>query len=338
MVKNKQKIRFNWPVIGHEKILKILQKSIQNDTPSSAYLFIGHENIGKKTVAKLFINSFICFLSNSAKKEIELPCDNCSQCQQYKKGIHPDMVIIKKEDGKNIISIEQIREMQKRMLKKSFFPIYKITLIEGADNMNIEAANSLLKILEEPPTKTIFILTTDNIQSLPDTIKSRCQIVNFNPVNKDHIYDYLINQGAEKKNASIITKLAYGFPGKAINIFNQDEMIGNKKKLSAEFIKILRTKDNNIKLKYISSIIDRKVDIPDLFNDWSLIIRDIILLKKNKPELIVNNLLINDLQKISTRLQMNNLNKHLLKMNEYKNLIKNNVNQKLLLENFIINI
>ncbi len=166
-----------WPVIGHKNIIKFLQKSIEADRISHAYLFVGPNYLGKKLMANYFIQSLLC-----QNNEV-FPCNNCSNCHNFNRGLYLDFYKIKTEEGKKNISVEQIRELRDKIKNTSFSGSYRIALIEGAKKLSLPAANSLLKTLEEPGKKTIFILISDYFDFIPATVMSRCQIINFNPVN-----------------------------------------------------------------------------------------------------------------------------------------------------------
>lgn len=338
------KYRFNWPIIGHQKVQQYLQKAIISGKVASAYLFVGPKNVGKTTVLNNFVCSLECHVYHQSSKEgktknQEIPCKECVHCQQYIKNIHPDIFLVKKVDDKKNIAIEQIRELQSKLSRRSFFPTYKIAIILEAENLNIAAANSLLKTLEEPTAKTILILTTTNKDFLPETIVSRCQIINFNPVKKEEIYNYVYRIVEDRARALELTRLSSGLPGKALELINQEDFFEMKKEQVREFVKILAENNINKKFSFIGQIIEQTKFLPidSLLDEWSLVLRDLILIKNKKSELMVNLFLEKEMLKLANKLKSSKIRNFLERLNGAKKLIKNNVNPKLILENFIIN-
>lgn len=184
-------------IIGHKNITSFLEKSVKNGEISHAYLFYGPSHLGKKAVASHF-----------AEVILGRPIAN-----------HPDVYLVGRERdekesklAKNI-SIEQIRELERKLSLSSFLNSYKIGIIEEAETMSEEAANSLLKTLEEPTPKTVIILLSTSTSALPATIVSRCQTLKFLPVAKEKIYDHLLNLGAGRDEARDLSGISFGKPG-----------------------------------------------------------------------------------------------------------------------------
>jgi len=163
----------NWGIIGHEKQVNFLQKSIKKKRLSHAYLFIGPEGVGKLTIALAFAKALEC--EDGRDEDF---CGHCQSCLAIEKGNHPDVHLISPESGKEEISIAQIKKLCRDFTLSALSGLYKIGVIQGADLLGRAAANAFLKTLEEPLGKAIFILTSSSESILP-TISSRCQILKF---------------------------------------------------------------------------------------------------------------------------------------------------------------
>ena len=168
-------------IIGNEKIKNILIKSISNNTVLHSYMFIGSNGIGKKMIAKQFAKMVLC--ENSGADSGFEECDNCKSCIEFNSGNNPDFICIE-PDGKNI-KIEQIREMQTKVVEKPVNSKKKIYIIDDADLMTKEAQNCLLKTLEEPPEYIVIILIVSNESKILTTIKSRCMKLFFEKINDE---------------------------------------------------------------------------------------------------------------------------------------------------------
>ncbi len=161
------------------KINQLVQK---NRVPQS-FLFIGprHARILQ------FVNRLVAMLICEAGSP---PCGKCRACHLLKQGIHPDINYIRPEGASGAIRVDQIRELQQNSYQTPQRGTRRFIVIEPADKMNISAANALLKILEEPPSHTGFILIAEQISSIPATILSRCQKYSFDIPSNQSI-DYL---------------------------------------------------------------------------------------------------------------------------------------------------
>lgn len=262
-------------IIGHQRILKFLRKSIENNRLAHAYLFTGAANLGKRRVALEFIK-----MLNG--REIE-------------KTVHPDILIIEPEtvekDGalkEFEIGIKQAREVQRQMALYPYQSDYKITLIDQADKMSPEASNCLLKTLEEPNGKAVLILITSNWRMILPTIISRCQQVNFLPVPEEEIKKGLnkIFGPLTRKNASVV-RLANGRPGLAIKFLENPELLKKQEEIINQLEKLLRA-DLNERYQYVEKIAK---DVPlarQILDTWIFWFRDLLLLKNNCSDLTIH--------------------------------------------------
>ena len=186
-------------ILGNEKNKQILQKSIQNNTISHSYMFVGIQGIGKKIIAKEFAKKILC-----------LNTDN-----------NPDFSIIG-PDG-NSIKIEQIRELQKNIQEKPIISNNKVYIIDDADMMTQEAQNCLLKTLEEPPEYATIILIASNENLFLPTTKSRCMILHFEPISNENIKKYLQTELAISNIDDEMLDIFQGSIGKAIELKDKKE-------------------------------------------------------------------------------------------------------------------
>ena len=277
-------------IIGHQRILEFLNKSIKNQRLAHAYLFTGPAHLGKRAVALEFIRMLVG--------------------QQIDKAIHPDILIIKPEikekDGKEKeleIGIDQARKIQHQM---SLFPYqadYKIVLIDGAEKMTSEASNCLLKTLEEPNGQAILILITSHYQSLLPTIVSRCQLVNFLPVAGEEIEKGILRYGIESyipcearvysKGRTLnhtlkqIVRLANGRPGLAIQYLENPELLEQENKNISQLEKLLRA-DLNERYQYVEQIAKNAPLARQILDDWLFWFRDLLLLSIGCSDLIIH--------------------------------------------------
>jgi DNA polymerase-3 subunit gamma/tau len=171
-------------VIGQDFVVKTLKNAVKLGRVSHAYIFSGSRGVGKTTIARILAKVLNC--KNPVDYE---PCNQCENCLEIDKGSFPDMYEIDAASNRGIDDIRSIRDnVNYQPLKGK----YKVYIIDEAHMLTKEAFNALLKTLEEPPPKNIFILATTELYKIPDTIKSRCQIFLFKPPTKTQIKTYLL--------------------------------------------------------------------------------------------------------------------------------------------------
>lgn len=320
---------FDWQIMGHENILDFLEKSILQERLANAYLFYGPDHIGKSQVSQKFAKILFCI---NAQK----PCEECVNCRQIESNIYPDIYTIKKNEDKKNISIEQIREMRERLFQGSFFNNYKIGIISDAEFLTDNAWNSLLKILEEPPLKTIIILIATHQEKIPATILSRCQKLKFSLVQESIIYDYLIANGTSTDKAEEIARISMGKPGQAKKFIENPDWFSGYTKVMKDYLLLFSPNEKLfIKDSFIEKIAKENND--KIFDFLSILIRDLILIKIS-PELIVNLGLKKELHKTSQNFKIAKLKDLLGLVLKFQDYSLNNINLKLLLENFIFQI
>ncbi len=203
-------------IIGNEKIKAILTSAVSDQNILHSYLFVGIEGIGKSLFAKEFAKMILC-MENENK-----PCKKCKSCIEYASSNHPDFMLIQPEDGKNI-KIEQIRYLQEKIAEKPVTSSKKVYIIDEAQTMTREAANCLLKTLEEPPEYAVLILLTSNESKLLTTIKSRCIKIYFMPIANEQVVNYLKQNKLDANITNAMIKESEGSIGRIIKILEEKE-------------------------------------------------------------------------------------------------------------------
>jgi len=280
-----------------------------------------------------------------------VPCGSCDSCHQFDKNLHPDYFEIGREKDektkalKKNISIEQITNLQGSLGKYSLFNHHTVALIRKADELSDKAKNALLKTLEEPNQKTIIILTANHLGHLPKTIISRCQVIKFQPVPYDEIFQHFINEKKDREESNVLANASYGFPGKAILFANDRENLEKYQTLAATFCQIISVPLSE-KFKKLSSILGSKntpfnenTDMADeLLNVWIAILRDALLIKSNNEYMIHHLHIKKNLEDISSNHSMEYFQNLISNILESKIFLRQNINPKIILENILIHI
>ena len=226
---------------GNKNALVQIGSALKNDKLNHAYLICGVEGIGKTTFAKYFAKSILC----NDKKQSEnglFACGVCSSCSKFDNGSHPDAVEYgnMESSGKNSFHVKETRELKLETYVKPNESDYRINLLYNIQSMTTSAANSLLKILEEPPEHVIFIMTCDNKNALMPTVISRVIPINLAPLHVQEVYDAIINlmQISDSKLAETAAMQSDGILGKALDFITEqtqeDEKESKKKSINIQ--------------------------------------------------------------------------------------------------------
>lgn len=207
-------------VLGHQQNKEFLQKLLKPGSRPHALLFYGMGGIGKKMLAMHFAKTFLC---KSAGKK---PCGICESCRlmdiENNSFAHPDFYLLTAEEAGKDIKIEQVKEMAKQAAFAPVLSEHKVCIIDDAGQMTAEAANSLLKLLEEPPPGWLFILITQQAERLLPTVLSRVVRLRFDAPDSSAVQQILKAKGITQ-NIQVLAALAGGSPGRALS-YNQADI------------------------------------------------------------------------------------------------------------------
>jgi DNA polymerase III delta' subunit len=166
-------------ILGQPTAVRLLQSDLIRNRLASAYLLVGPEGVGKRMRAVELAKAVQCDVP------LEGPCDQCPNCRRVIRGVHPDVHVLIPQGTAAMISIDDVRWILERVALRPFTGPRSMIIVDGAHRLTEEAANSLLKVLEEPPGQATFLLITSQPASCLPTILSRCRIVRFQPFRRE---------------------------------------------------------------------------------------------------------------------------------------------------------
>jgi DNA polymerase-3 subunit delta' len=203
-------------IIGHDKVVEQFRRALGRGRLASSFLFAGPPGIGKRSFAIKFAQALLC---ETNPEEALDPCGHCPACIQVIAGTHPDFQLVSKPDDKSFIPLELLigdKEHRRReglchhIALKPMMGGRKIAVIDDADYLNAEGANALLKTLEEPPPRSVLILIGASPAKQLPTIRSRCQLIRFQPLDAGEVAQHLSAQGIVEDAAESRRLAQYG--------------------------------------------------------------------------------------------------------------------------------
>jgi DNA polymerase-3 subunit delta' len=193
-----------------EQVRRALLRAARDQLLPPAYLFVGPTGVGKRATAFALAKALNCVASHGDA------CDRCAVCLRIDRQIHPDIHLV--EPQGQVIKIDQIRQLQEALTLQAYEGRVKMAILDDAGQLTVEGANSLLKILEEPPPQTLFVLVSQQLGHLPATLISRAQVLRFGLMAQDQLVTWLRQHGHDHGEAERLAHLSGGRPGTALTL------------------------------------------------------------------------------------------------------------------------
>ncbi|MBI4301381.1 MAG: DNA polymerase III subunit delta' [Chloroflexi bacterium] len=276
-----------WTVLGQEPAVTLLKASLDRNRLSHAYILSGPTHVGKMTLALNLAQALNCQAEAP-------PCQECSSCHRIAAGQHPDVQIIvgEGERSRGEIGIDRIRSLQSSAFLHPYQGRCRVFIIDGADRLTREAANCLLKILEEPPINVFFLLLAAEPKGVLPTIRSRCQYLELRPMALGKVEMILLEHYSMTKDmAKLLARLSKGRLGWAITASSDNSLLEQRQQRLAE-LRALAKGDLHQRFAYASQMASQfhshrgaVQEALGLWRDWW---QDLLLIKAECPNLITN--------------------------------------------------
>jgi DNA polymerase III subunit delta' len=267
-----------WQIIGHEWATELLQRAVSAQHIAHAYLFTGPPHTGKTHLALELAAALNCTGG-------EPPCGLCEACIQTRQGSHPDVLLIEPEGGK--LKIDQMRALQHDLALSPYKGRWRVCIITDFQTTTVEAANALLKTLEEPPARVVLILTATDASLLLPTIVSRCQVLPLRAVPMQQIEQALVERWHEREDvAKLLARLSAGHIGWAIHATESSTALADRRQQIEKLLNL--THQGRAGKIQAAEQISKRDDLPEQLRLWQTWWRDVMLAASGCEDMVVN--------------------------------------------------
>ena len=350
-----------WQLYGQDHILRQLEPALAADHLSHAYLLVGPPHVGKMTLALNLAQSVNCLQGPGA------PCGSCAQCTRIASGRHADVRIVSvgrretsgETDGgsgradsrpesnevtrqgrSTVIGIDDVRDVLHQVNLKPFEGSRIVVIFDGAESLSEEAANALLKTLEEPPPQVVVLLLTANEETLPATILSRCQRLVLLPLSKEKLAERLVaDHQAGAEEAERLARLSRGCPGWAISALKDPQVLEQRE---AELDRLKEACEAGLALRFgyaaeLATLFSRdRESAIQLLYLWLRWWRDLMLIKEGVQEFVTNNDQLTELNLQATQLNPGRIVQVIKSLTHTIEALEHNANPRLTLEALMV--
>ncbi|MGC8873506.1 MAG: DNA polymerase III subunit delta' [Chloroflexia bacterium] len=325
------------PVIGHRWAVDLLTRQLRQGCIGHAYLFTGPPGVGRGTLARWLAQALLCLNAP------QVPCGTCPACARVANGTHPDLRLLSLETqgGRRTLGIDAVRELRATMAERPFAGTRKVYLIEDAETMTPEAANALLKTLEEPPPFAVLLLVALSDHLLLPTIVSRCQHLPLRPLGREEVRRALVARwGATEEQAEFLAALSRGRLGWAVRALQDEAVLARREEELGTVERLLEV-----------GLLDRfafaeaqerrwkrgeQEAVLDLLEQWEGWWRDLFLAGQGCEELVVNRDRLEQLRAFSRRLAAGTVLSFLQALRAARQRLQEQVNPRLVLEDLLL--
>jgi DNA polymerase-3 subunit delta' len=316
-----------WNILGHDWAVEMLHQHAARGEFRHAYLFSGAPGLGRRTLALRFAQALNC----STPLSPGVPCGTCRDCKQIEGMRHPDINIIQADVEGGTLKVDQVREVQRALSLKPYQVNYRVALFLRFQEANDNAANALLKTLEEAPAHAVLILTADNPEQLLPTILSRCEIIRLRPLPVSMIEADLIERGVETERARLLAHISGGRPGYARTLVD-DVTLLEKREERLNDLQSLLPAARVEKFSYADKLAKDKDAMRQAILIWLSYWRDVLLRVAQANTALVNIDRNMEIEFLATRLDLPTVRRVVGSLETTLEKMERNVNSRLLAE------
>jgi DNA polymerase-3 subunit delta' len=323
----------NWNLLGHDWAVDMLKKHVVNGTVRHAYLFAGPPGSGRRALALRFAQALNC----PTPLEPGIPCGQCRDCRQIAAMQHADLTVVQAEAEGAVLKVDQIREARRSLTLKPYQASYRVALFLRFQEANDNAANALLKTLEEAPSYAVLILTADNPEQLLPTIVSRCEVLRLRPLKVEEVLEELESRGVEREHATLLAHLSGGRFGYALRLL-EDESLLSRREERLNDLQSLIAASRVQKFAYAEKLAKDKESMRQVVLIWLSYWRDVMLRAARAGTPLVNVDRRAEIDDLAQRLDLSSARCMVSALEDTLDKMDRNVNTRLLAEVLLLDL
>ncbi len=323
----------NWNLIGNEWAVDMLKKHVANGTTRHAYLFAGPPGLGRRTLALRFAQALNC----PTPLEAGVPCGQCRDCKQIAAMQHADLTVVQADAEGGTLKVDQIREARRTLVLKPYQAKYRVALFLRFQEANDNAANALLKTLEEAPSYAVLILTANNPEQLLPTIVSRCEVLRLRSLRIEEAQKELETRGLETGQARLIAHLSGGRFGYALRLLEDDSLLGWREERLND-LQSLISASRVEKFAYADKLSKDKESMRQAILVWLSYWRDVMLRTAQAQTPLVNVDRNLEIEELAQRMDLSAARRVVGNLEAVLEKMERNVNSRLLAEVLLLDL
>ena len=323
----------NWNLIGHEWAVDMLKKHVVNRTARHAYLFAGPPGLGRRSLALRFAQALNC----QTPIDAGIPCGQCRNCKQIEAMQHPDLSVVQADSEGSTLKVDQIRDARRSLTLKPYIANYRVALFLRFQQANDNAANALLKTLEEAPSYAVLILTADNPEQLLPTIVSRCEVLRLRPLNIEAVQKELENRGLEVGQAKLIAHISGGRFGYALRLIENDSLLEKRDQRLNDLLTLIPASRVE-KFAYADKLAKDKESMRQVILIWLSYWRDVMLRTAQAESPLVNVDRNMEIENLADRMDLSSARRVVSSLENTLEKMERNVNSRMLAEVLLLDL
>ncbi len=318
----------NWNMLGHEWAVRLLQGHLSHGGARHAYLITGPQGVGRRTLALRFVQAMSC----PQPVALGQPCRVCRACEQIERNQHPDLSVVQADRVGGILKVEKIRTLQRSLSLTPYQAPYRVAVLLRFEEANPNAANALLKTLEEPPDQVTLILTAESAEALLPTIVSRCEVLRLRPLSLAAVADGLQTKWeVPPEEAKTLAHISGGRPGYAVYLHKNPEALEARQNWLDEQQRLLRA-SRVTRFAVAERMAKDKGALREAIQVWVSFWRDVLLCAAGAASPPANLDRLADIETLAARLDLADVRRALGDLEKTLRLLDRNVNTRLATE------
>jgi len=324
----------NWDMLGHEWAVSLLSEHIAQGNLRHAYLFTGPQGVGRRTLALRLAQALNC--TNAQAPGV--PCRACQNCLQIERMQHPDLAIIEAGQKGGTLKVDQIRELQRSLSLAPYQARYRVAILLRFEEANPNAANALLKTLEEPAPQVVLVITAESAESLLPTIVSRCEVLRLRPLSLETTtYGLRTRWGLPAEEADLLAHLSGGRPGYALHLHQSPEHMEERITRLEEHFHLLKA--NRVeRFAYAEALIKDRDKLRTALQVWLSLWHDVLLRTSGSTVPLANLDYSDQIESLSSQCDLNISYQMVSTLERTFDLLERNVNARLAVEVLLLDL